>query len=399
MIKLVARALSFIVIMGLACNYSANSRPTTATEVPYQSPESTPMPTIAPTLVPEFFTEATVFTGDPYVPILIFHQFAADRAPYSTESKVRFSDFQNELSELNQAGFTLIPVQNWLRGDFYVPSGRRPLIFTMDDLFFNNQITLLPDGNPDPNTGIGALWSYFELHPEFGFSVGLFANLGDKLYADPTYPDWKMKLAKAIVWCIEHDSIPYNHTYTHVWLNKIEGPEVKRELLWNDRFLRDLLNLAGRGDLLIKVANYVALPYGVWPWDHKTLTLYKNPEGLPMEAIFEASFHAGDLKRPPKTMFLPPPYDANFDSYKVPRIVASLPVIEWLVESKENVLEAKTCVLGPVPNKETLKDPVVLSNLIKESLANEICPSGIYFINGFTFRADVSQVSLIFTKR
>lgn len=398
MAKLVVRGLSFIIFLGLACNFSANSQPATATETPYPSPELSKTPVVTATPVPEFFTKATVFAGDPYVPILIFHQFAADRAPYSTESKVRFSDFQNELSELDEAGFTLIPLQSWLRGDFYVPSGRRPLIFTMDDLFFNNQITLLPDGNPDPNTGIGILWYFSKLHPDFGFSVGLFANLGDKLYADPTFPDWKMKLAKAIVWCIEHNSIPYNHTYTHVWLNKIEGPEVKRELLWNDRFLRDLLNLAGRGDLLPEIANFMALPYGVWPWDQKTLTLYKNPEGLPMEAIFEASFHAGDLKRPPKTMFLPPPYDANFDSYKVPRIVASLPVIKWLVESKENVLEAGSCALGPVQKEQALVDPVILSNLIKDAVTSESCPPGIYFINGFTFRADVSQVSLIFTK-
>lgn len=399
MVKLVVRGLSFIIFLGLACNSSANSQPSIATETSYPSPELSKTPVVTTTPVPEFFTKATVFEGDPYVPILIFHQFAADRAPYSTESKVRFSDFQNELSELDEAGFTLIPVQSWLRGDFYVPTGRRPLIFTMDDLYFNNQLTLLPDGTPDPHTGIGILWYYSQLHPEFGFSVGLFANLGDKLYADPTYPDWKMKLAKAIVWGIEHNSMPYNHTYTHVRLDKTEASEIKQELRRNDRFLRELLDLAGRGDLLSKIANYMALPYGVWPWNHKTLTLYKNPEGLPMEAVFEASYHAGDLDRPVKTMFVPPPYSADFDGYKVPRITASLPVIKWLVESKENVLEAGSCTLGPVQKEEVFVDPVILSNLIKDEVIKEICPPGIYFINGFTFRADASQVSLIFTKR
>lgn len=399
MVKLGVRALSFIVLVGLACNFTANSQPAIATETPHPSPEPERTPAVTITPVPEYFTNATVFASDPYVPILIFHQFAADRAPYSTESKVRFSDFQNELLELNEAGFTLIPVQSWLRGDFYVPAGRRPLIFTMDDLFFNNQLTLLPDGNPDPNTGIGILWYYSQLHPEFGFSIGLFANLGDKLYADPTYPDWKMKLAKAIVWGIEHDAMPYNHTYTHVRLDKTEASEIKQELRRNDLFLRELLNLAGRGDLLAEIPNYMALPYGVWPWDRKTLTLYQNPEGLPMEAIFEADFHAGDLNRPVETLFVPPPYDSSFNRYQVPRITASLPVIEWLVESKENVPEAGSCVLGPVQTEETLKDPTALSSLIKDAITNERCISGIYFINGFTFRADVSQVSLIFTKR
>lgn len=399
MAKLVVRGLSFIIFMGLACNFSANSRLSIATEIPYPSPESAKTPVVTTAPVPEYFTDATVFAGDPYVPILIFHQFAADRAPYSTESKVRFSDFQNELSELDEAGFTLISLQNWLRGNLYVPRGRRPLIFTMDDLFFNNQIALLPDGNPDPNTGIGLLWYYSKLHPDFGFSLGLFANLGDKLYADPTYPDWKMKLAKTIVWCIEHDCPPYNHTYTHVLLDKTEAPEIKQELRRNDLFLRELLNLAGRGDLLPEIANFMALPYGVWPWDHKTLTLYKNPEGLPMEAIFEAEFHAGDLDRPVKTMFVPPPYSPDFETFEVPRITASLPVIKWLVENKEDVLKAGSCVLGPVQREEALVDPVRLSNLIKDEVTKEICPPGIYFINGYTFRADVSQVSLIFTKR
>ena len=118
-----------------------------------------------------------------------------------------------------------------------------------------------------------------------------------------------------------------------------------------------------------------------------------------MEAIFEASFHAGDLNRPLETMFVPPPYDTSFDSYGIPRITASLPDIAWLVENKENVPEAESCVLGPVQTEETLKDSVALSSLIKGAITSEICSSGIYYVNGFTFRADVSQVSLIFTKR
>ncbi|MCF6277759.1 MAG: hypothetical protein L3J16_03290, partial [Anaerolineales bacterium] len=172
-------------------------------------PSPTPQPT--PTEVP-FYVTATIWAEEPRIPIVNFHQFAPDTSKKSTDHKVRLEDFWKYMNRLNQAGFTLISVEDWINGDFYVPAGRRPLVFTMDDLFYNNQIRLDENGAPLPDTGLGVAWNFGQEYPEFGFQWALFSNLGDKLYAEPTNPDkdWQDELGNAIAWCLDHDARVYN---------------------------------------------------------------------------------------------------------------------------------------------------------------------------------------------
>ena len=83
-------------------------------------PTETPIPT--PTEVP-FYLTATIWTKDPRVPIINFHQFAPNTSEHSTDHKVRFEDFWSYMDQLNQAGYTLIAVEDWIGGDIYVPEG------------------------------------------------------------------------------------------------------------------------------------------------------------------------------------------------------------------------------------------------------------------------------------
>lgn len=376
--------------------------PTEAPIIPTVAQEQKPVMPLATTEPgPTINIDATVFENDPYVPILIFHQFAPRASASvknkgSTEHKVLLDDFENELEALNAAGFTLVPVQDWIKGNLTVPAGRRPLIFTMDDLFFNNQIGLLEDGTPDPNTGIGVLWSFYKQHEEFGFNIALFANLGDKLYADPEKPDWKMKLANTIVWCIENGAMPYNHTYSHADLSKTDYRDVKWELRKNDLFLRELLELAGRQDLLVKVDNFLGLPYGIWPDSKNSVILYRNPEDEIIQAVFEADFHYYSFVQEDNTkLFMPPPYSDSFDQYQIPRIAATERVIESIITGRDQIPVAKICTLGPVYSADLLTQSDVLKVLIADAVTSGKCPTGIYFVNGFTFRAN-PDVSLIY---
>jgi hypothetical protein len=377
--------------------------PTPTATVPANTATAAPSPTLSPTETPAptFRVDATMWVSEPYAPVLIFHQFVPDELlkpeKKSTEHKIRLSDFERGLKELNAAGFTLVPAQDWLNGRLTLPPGRRPIIFTMDDLFFRDQILLREDGTPDPITGIGLLWDFYQKNPQFGFSVALFANLGDKLYPRGDTPNWKMELADVLVWGIEHHAIPYNHSYNHALLSDLEDADVKFELRMNDLFLRELLTRAGREDLVPQISNYLALPFGVWPQAKNTAILYKNPEDIQMEAIFEADYHAANLNLSSEELFMPPPYSDKFDTYHIPRLTAIPDVITALAARKDEIPTAQNCTLGPVYNEADLSNPELLPDLIRDAVTTARCPQGIYYVNGFTFRATAEKVELVLT--
>jgi len=392
--------LTFIVLifalLANSCNGMAFAAPVpTVTAAPTALPTETSTPLPTPTVTP-FYLKVTVWTQEPRVPVLTYHQFAPDTSKFSTDHKVRLADFRAQLESLDKAGFTLVAVDQWINGHVTVPAGRRPLVFAMDDLFYNNQITLGPDGVPDPSTGIGVFWQFYQQHTDFGFKLALFSNLGDKFYANPDKPDWQEKLAKAIAWCMDHGALVYNHTYLHAPLDKMQSSDITWELQWNDRYLRKLLTNINRQDLIPKLGNMLAVPFGLWPNDVQTLTGYKTPEGLPMQALFDIDPMVAQAK------YLLPPYSPYFNRYRIPRIAAHPDMvnygpstIDYLVQHKNEFPLAQECALGPL-GEARITDTDYLIKQIGLVVTSGVCPAGIYSVNGRDFDAQASQVTLIY---
>ncbi len=362
----------------------------TATLQPSPIPTMTPTtkPTFTPTMVPSTQVTATVWESDPYIVILTYHQFAADIAKQSTGLKVRFEDFEHQLNQIYDAGFSLVPLEDWLAGRMVVPEGRRPLILSLDDLYFNNQIRLNENGNPRGDTGLGILWHFYQEHPDFGYSAALFVNLGNKLYANPDDPGWEMELARTIAWGMDHDLMPYNHFYTHPRLDWSDGTTILWEAEMNDLYLRDLLRMAGREDLIPRLGNILALTYGVWPkrGDVDTMLSYVNPEGEPVQAVMEI-----DLISLEKYLF--PPYAPDFNRYHLPRHVASPSAVDFLVANAEKFPRAHVCDLGLVPDA-VLAQAETLAGFVAEEASLRGCSDGVYVVEGlqegeiFLFRVE-----------
>lgn len=345
----------------------------------------TPSPTLMPTSLPYQTTEltATVWESEPYTVNMTYHQFAANTAERSTGLKVRMADFEFQLNQLYDAGFSLISLEDWMAGNIVVPEGRRPLLMSIDDCYFNNQIRLDEDGVPRLDTGIGILWAFYQVHPDFGFSVALYANLGDKLYADPDDPTWQIQLAETIVWGIDHGAVPYNHFYTHPQLDHSGGDAILWEARQNDVYLRELLVMAEREDLIPSLRNILALTYGVWPkyYNIPTMLSYVNPEGVPVEAVMEID--PISLEK-----YLMPPWSPEYDLLRMPRHVAAPSSINFLVERSEQFPAAQECVLKGIP-VDAVGDREQLAGYIGESAAQAGCPSGDYIVGGYAFRVDV----------
>ncbi len=350
----------------------------------------TPTPTAPPPITTRQIT-ATVWRQDPLAPALLYHQFADDSSPNSDANKIRFSDFRAHLEALYALDYTFVPLENWLNGDLRVPPGKSPIIFTMDDLFFNNQITLGEDGTPTLNSGIGIWWDFYLQNPGIGFNGALFANLGDKLYARPDKPDWEEKLTQAIVWCIEHDLIPYNHTYTHARLDLTDNENLTYEFYWNDRYLRELLAKAGRTDLVPRLNNIIALPYGHWPPKlsaQRIIRGYQTPEGKSLMGAMIADYAF-------RAEYIPAPYDPNFDRFNLPRIVGTQAAIDTLTANRNRFPRAEACTLA----LDGLTTPDAIMTAIAAAIQQGGCPPGIYAAEGLLFDARSETITAIILEK
>jgi hypothetical protein len=361
----------------------------TPESIPTQTAYPTPTPTDTP--IPSTTLTATVWVQDPVVPALTYHQFKLNQSGgKSTNLKMFLNDFRGQMKTLYENGFCLVELGEWLSGEMVVADGCRPLILTMDDLYFNNQFGLDENGNPSRKTGVGQLWDFYRDYPDFGFSIALFANFGNKLYANPDDPGWEEELARTVAWGIEHGAMPYNHFWTHPQLDRIDTAKVKSEATRNDTYLRELLAKIGREDLIPQLKNIIALTYGTWPktWEGRNaITQYKNPEGVPVLGIMEIDY----IIRP---QYILPVYHPDFDPYHIPRIVADREAVDTLMNDIRLFPPAQSCVFEEVPLAQ-VKDQAYLMERIRIAVMQGHCPEGVYAFPGMLFRAGNANVALI----
>jgi len=390
------------------CGLISTPEPTaTATATSTSLSKNTPipaMPTITPTPTEiPFFVDATVWTGNVQAPILIYHYFGRDGEVDIPTTWMRFEDFKKQLQLLYDNGFSLVSLEDWLSGTFIVPEGRKPLIITIDDFWRADQLFIDEDGNPSQYSGIGILWRFSKDHLDFGFAVSGFSNMGDKFFADTLLPAekryirvsddnsniWKDELSKAMVWGLENGVQPYNHTYTHVQLDLTAPQDIQYQLLQNDIVTRFYLSRVNREDLIPKLGNIIALPFGVWPATNsgiEVLKNYKNPEKVPVSAILEA-YNLVEAQLTP-SIFTP-----GFDRFKIQRISASDAMIQFIIDHKDEIPSAIVCKVGPI-NQEMSTDVDTLRSAIASIIGSGACPEGEYIINGHVFIASGGFVNI-----
>lgn len=386
----------FVVLALVGCYYpSSPSAPKTSlpwVEPPVNNPAEiqptytaiTPTPTV---LSDPVQLTATVWEDLPQVPILMYHRFDPRPGSYSSRYTTSLTDFDNHLRALYDAGFSLVSLSDWLRGDIRLQDGRRPLIISIDDLYYADQISLDEDGNPTPYSAVGRLWDFSQAHPDFNFEVALFYNLGDKGYANyfangvfSIAEGWREARAQAIAWGIENGAMPLNHFYEHPFLNQLSPQQIQWQMEENDSGLREALAMIGREDLNKRLPNILALPYVVWPATEagkQVLYNYINPEGAPVAAIVEGDY-AGGAK------FFQAPFSQEFSRWHVPRISASSNAVAIITDRVDEIPAAAICELGEFRGNPTIL-PEVISAAILEQINSRSCSYGFYVVNQLAF--------------
>ena len=367
-----------------------------AKSIPEENPEDHAMPVqVLPNSTPSpVRVKATVFQDLPEVPILMYHRFNPNSGARSEQYKVTLTDLDAHIAALYDAGYSLVSLEDWLRGEIILPDGRKPLIITIDDLFYADQISLDPNGDPATYSGIGRIWQFYQEHPDFNFHLALFYNFGDKGFAN-RYENgafyieqgWEMDRAKAIAWGIQNGAVPYNHFYNHPNLKYLSPEEVLWHLEENEAALEEALNLVGESALIENLSNILALPYVVWPETDEgkqVLYNYRSPNGAPVSAILEAN--DGADVRP-----LPAPFAETFDPQHVKRLNAVQEAVDAIVVAAEEIPSAQSCDLGELP-PEFLSIPSKIKLAILQQIRQGNCTSGYYTVGQFAFFAEKNNV-------
>ena len=355
---------------------------------PTETPTNTPQPTLTPTptVTPTpteipFYMDATVWSGNIQVPILLYHRFVPDYAN-TDATQMRLSDFLAEIQLLYDNGFYLVSLDDWLNGTFVVPVGKKPLIITLDDLWFADQLYINPDGTPSQYSGLGVLWQFSQEHPDFGYSAAVFSNMGDKYYGDKQVGEifqlgdgdaWKTKLGETIAWAVDHGIEPYNHLYKHPLLSIMtSNSDIQWQIEMNDFDTRYFLSKVGREDLFPKLGNIIALPFGEWPATESGINVlknYKTPEDKPLLAIMEA-YNLGNQEMTPSI------FSEGFEPFNIARLTASKYMIEWIVEQKDTIPTAQNCQLGPLDENQSGSLDVI-QTAIQTAVNAQVCPEGV----------------------
>lgn len=356
-------------------------------------PTSNPAPAPSSTPATSHLT-ATVWEEEPQVPILMYHRFNPQAGQNASSFMIHLSEFDDHLIRLYDAGFALVALNDWIQGTIHLPEGKRPLIITIDDLWYADQISLDENGNPATYSGVGRLWQFSQQHPDFGFHAALFYNFGDKAFANK-YADgsfyvedgWRRDRADTIAWCIENGAIPMNHFYNHPFLDELTPAEIRWELEENERALREALSLVSKETLAKGLPNILALPYVVWPATDagkQVLFDYISPEGSPVTAILEADYAE-------QAKLFPSPYSSDFDPWHVPRINANWDAINVIIEMSSDLPKASQCDLGTISLEAHLYSNQVMQAIL-ERVEDERCATGLYIVGDLAFRADETHI-------
>ncbi|MGI6620372.1 MAG: polysaccharide deacetylase family protein [Bacillota bacterium] len=299
------------------------------------------------------------------VPIIMYHVIGEPESEW-----VRTPDnFRRDLERFYQLGYSLVPLQAYLKGELDLPAGVSPLVITFDDATIG-QLRLITEECehsetgislerkvPDPDSAVGILLEFSRQRPGFGHSATFFVDFPAPFEVPDEVVD---KLELLLEWGMEIG----NHTYNHRDLRDATADVIQTEL---GRLSAEIEKLTGQRPLSL------ALPYGSYPRDpaNKQYLLAGEYQGIPYENLGVLLVGAEPA---------PSPYHQGFNRAAIPRIRGSEEELsKWL-----NYLESSGTRYVSDGNPDTIAIPEGRQDEIADTFA------GIYELVVLPEQADTS---------
>jgi peptidoglycan/xylan/chitin deacetylase (PgdA/CDA1 family) len=222
-------------------------------------------------------------------------------------------NFRGDLERLLAAGYYPVNLRDLVEGQLtMVPAGKRPVVLTFDDSLMS-QFRILPDESIDPDSAVGILRAFHELHPaDWPLRATFFVlqaegQPGGALFGQPELALDKLSLL--MQWGMEVGS----HTLSHANLYDLTPDEVQRELALSQAQLEQWLPGCEAVSL--------SLPYGAYPQDSSLLAAGQYGD---LSYTYAAAVMVGASPAPS-------PRSPRFDAYHIPRVQAIQSEIDyWL---------------------------------------------------------------------
>jgi hypothetical protein len=216
------------------------------------------------------------------------------------------ANFQKDLQTLYQKGYRPVTMRQMAEGNFDIPAGTTPVVFTIDDSS-RGQFYYLPDGRIDPNTMVG-MWDAFQKRNPGWRNGAVWCILpgathpsnfwGEKPSKEIPREQREATIKKKMQYLVDNRHEICNHTMWHAQLVK-----------YPDAFVQDQI---GSGEDSIKAylpADYdivtFAIPLGLWP-KNRGLTArgsYRNGKTYENKVVLDVS--GGPNVSPFDTRFKP----------------------------------------------------------------------------------------------
>lgn len=200
------------------------------------------------------------------VPVFMYHNIVSDDAwrdpsvdPYMYRT---YSQFWDDMLWLYEHDFYLVGMNQLISGNFDVPMGKHPIVFTFDDsssLHFS--VTELEDGTMeiDPNCAVGIMERFYAKYPDFGrgahFGIVPAHAFSWPQHEEDEYFPWKVQ------WLIDNGYEIGNHTLSHPNLAEIDDENfawtVSGPVIWADELMG--------ADHPLNATRVLTLPFGIEP--------------------------------------------------------------------------------------------------------------------------------------
>lgn len=243
------------------------------------------------------------------VMILEYHRIDRPEARWTRTPE----NFRRDLERLWERGYRLVALNDYLDGKIALPRGTSPVILTFDDSSPGQFRYLEGPGDPvlDPDCAVGILEAFERAHPEFGHAATFYvlpgADRPNRLFDQPALATRKLQHLATRGYEIG------NHTLWHATLSRYPEPVVRQQLASAQEWIaRHVPGYRPRT---------LALPMGAYPREIAWATAgAANGSSYRHDAILMVSGGAA-----------PSPRATHFDPYRLPRIQATGPELDyWL---------------------------------------------------------------------
>lgn len=228
------------------------------------------------------------------VPVLEYHNFGSEEGRWTRTP----DNFYADLMWLYNNDYRPVNVDDFVKMEFPIEEGKKPVILTFDDAS-EGQFRILEDGTIDPDCAIGVLNRFIQEYEDWG-PASIFFILPNS-FGQAEYVGDKLN------YLIDTGREIGNHTFAHEDLAELDGESIQKTLASHERYVQE------RTGLSYKV-NSLAYPYGHYPRG-ELFEFVEEGEFEGHKYKIDAAFLVGAH---PSVM----PNNPDFDPYKIPRIQA-----------------------------------------------------------------------------